>query len=169
MIRRRQPVGAEILPDGRVHFRVWAPKHREVEVVLENAAGGPASLGLKPEAKVTLPGAVAGRRQVHCYRFRLGGCDGERSARSGIPVPTRGTMRAIRGDDPSCFRWTDQGWQGIVSIEGQVLYELHIGTFTPQGTWAAALPQLPVSCRTWCERSRDHADCGVSRPVWLGL
>ena len=45
--------------------------------------------------------------------------------------------------DPLCFRWTDQAWQGIASVEGQVLYELHVGTFTPQGTWTAALQQLP--------------------------
>src|SRR6185437_10840743 len=43
--------------------------------------------------------------------------------------------------DSSTFRWTDDAWRGI-SAEGQVLYEMHIGTFTPQGTFAAALEQL---------------------------
>jgi maltooligosyltrehalose trehalohydrolase len=45
--------------------------------------------------------------------------------------------------DPAAFTWTDEGWIGPGSIEGQVLYELHIGTFTPEGTWAAAREQLP--------------------------
>ncbi|MBV8487970.1 MAG: DUF3459 domain-containing protein, partial [Planctomycetaceae bacterium] len=45
--------------------------------------------------------------------------------------------------DLSTFRWTDHEWAGVAGIEGQVLYELHIGTFTPEGTWAAACEQLP--------------------------
>ena len=45
--------------------------------------------------------------------------------------------------DPSGMHWTDQGWRGVESIDGQVLYELHVGTFTPEGTWDAARGQLP--------------------------
>jgi maltooligosyltrehalose trehalohydrolase len=53
--------------------------------------------------------------------------------------------------DPGGFRWTDQGWGGV-RLEGQVFYELHAGTFTRQGTWAAAaqelsaLAELGVTC-----------------------
>jgi len=43
--------------------------------------------------------------------------------------------------DPGAYRWGDGGWGGV-RLEGQVLYELHIGTFTPEGTWAGALGQL---------------------------
>jgi maltooligosyltrehalose trehalohydrolase len=45
--------------------------------------------------------------------------------------------------DPRGFPWTDQGWRGC-GLEGQLLYEMHIGTFTPEGTWAAAMQELPV-------------------------
>ena len=43
--------------------------------------------------------------------------------------------------DPSSFVWTDDKWQGI-EPQGQVIYEMHIGTFTPEGTWEAARQQL---------------------------
>lgn len=44
--------------------------------------------------------------------------------------------------DPAAFEWSDGGWRGV-AIEGQVFYEMHIGTFTPEGSWAAAARQLP--------------------------
>jgi len=44
--------------------------------------------------------------------------------------------------DPGRFPWTDSAWRGV-SLEGQVLYEMHVGTFTPEGTWQAAGRQLP--------------------------
>jgi maltooligosyltrehalose trehalohydrolase len=43
--------------------------------------------------------------------------------------------------DPLSFVWTDRSWPGI-TIEGQVIYELHVGTFTPEGTWGAAEREL---------------------------
>ena len=43
--------------------------------------------------------------------------------------------------DPSAFRWTDGRWRGL-QADGQVIYELHVGTFTPEGTWRAAAAEL---------------------------
>jgi maltooligosyltrehalose trehalohydrolase len=48
--------------------------------------------------------------------------------------------------DPSTFEWTDAAWAGV-PLEGQILYELHVGTFTPEGTWASAERQLPELAR----------------------
>ena len=45
--------------------------------------------------------------------------------------------------DPDAYVWKDRAWKGI-GREGQVIYELHIGTFTPEGTWAAAAAKLPL-------------------------
>ena len=44
--------------------------------------------------------------------------------------------------DPDAYRWSDGEWKGL-TIAGQVLYEMHIGTFTREGTWAAAAEALP--------------------------
>ena len=45
--------------------------------------------------------------------------------------------------DPGAFQWHDQDWRGV-SLEGQVLYEMHVGTFTPAGTWETAMGELPA-------------------------
>src|SRR5262249_61530593 len=44
--------------------------------------------------------------------------------------------------DPGRFAWTDRAWKGV-ALAGQIIYEIHIGTFTREGTWAAAAGQLP--------------------------
>ncbi len=44
--------------------------------------------------------------------------------------------------DPSTFPWRDASWPGV-ELEGQVIYEMHIGTFTLEGTWQGAKRQLP--------------------------
>src|SRR5436309_2216428 len=73
---RRLPIGAEVLAEGDVHFRVWAPPRREVEVVLE---GGPGAEGsrtghrLAPEAGGYFAGRVPGAGAGTLYRFRLDG------------------------------------------------------------------------------------------------
>ena len=140
---RRLPVGAEPVPGGGVHFRVWAPKHRVVEAVLEAGPGSPGTVELTAEAggyfAGTAPAAAAGTR----YRYRLGGPGGDLWADPVSRYQPEGPFGASEVIDPGGFRWTDQAWRGVESIEGQVLYELHVGTFTPAGTWAAAGQQLP--------------------------
>ena len=48
--------------------------------------------------------------------------------------------------DPRTFPWSDGDWPGI-SLPGQVFYEIHVGTFTPEGTWRAATAQLAELAR----------------------
>ena len=64
-------------------------------------------------------------------------------------IPTRrriSSRRACFGPsqvvDHRAFKWSDDDWHGV-KLPGQVLYELHIGTFTPEGTWRAAIEKLP--------------------------
>ena len=45
--------------------------------------------------------------------------------------------------DPLAYRWADDAWRGPAAVEGQVIYELHVGTFTPEGTWTAGADHLP--------------------------
>lgn len=134
--QRRFPVGAEMLDDG-VSFRVWAPDHRRVDVVLDDGEHA-----LTPEDDgyfaAVVPGLVAGAE----YRFRLGG--GE----TLYPDPgSRAQPRRPQGAsavvDPTAFAWTDGDWPGL-AIAGQVIMEIHIGTFTAEGTWAAAADKLAL-------------------------
>lgn len=138
-LARRLPVGAETLPGGGVHFRVWAPRRRRVEVVFEGERA-PASLVLEAEEGGYFSGFAEGAGAGALYRFRL---DGEEYL---YPDPASrfqpdGPHKASRVVDPTTFRWTDEDWQGA-SLKGQVVYELHVGAFTREGTLAAAAAQL---------------------------
>lgn len=140
-LARSLPVGAEVVPEG-VHFRVWAPDRQKVEVVLEGPAGAwPVELELAPEGDGYFSGRVEGAGDGALYRFRL---DGEETlypdpASRFQPQGPHGPSRVV---DPSAFEWTDRQWRGV-EREGQVVYEMHVGTFTPEGTWAAAGRELP--------------------------
>ncbi|HJT77312.1 MAG TPA: malto-oligosyltrehalose trehalohydrolase [Gemmataceae bacterium] len=136
---RRLPVGAEVWPGGGVHFRVWAPRRRRVEVVLGNGDGAPA-VPLAAEENGYFSALVPQARPGSLYRFRLDGGDSYPDPVSRYqPEGPHGPSQVI---DPRAFAWTDAGWRGA-SLPGQVVYELHVGTFTPEGTWAAAERQLP--------------------------
>ena len=141
-IERRLPIGAE-LHEGGAHFRVWAPRCRRVDVLLET---GP-SIGtyqLQAEVDGYCSGFVPGVQTGDRYRFRL---DGQRA----FPDPTsrfqpEGPHGPSRIVNPSAFEWTDRNWPGV-SLPGQVLYELHVGTFTAEGTWDAAAARTPELAR----------------------
>ena len=135
---RRLPIGAEVLPGQGVHFRLWAPRAKEAVVVFENDSAP--QLKLERESSGYFSGKAADARSGMLYRFRFDG--------RGLLLPDPASRFQPEGPhgpsqimDPSRFHWTDDEWRGI-SADGQVLYEMHIGTFTPQGTFAAALEQL---------------------------
>jgi len=137
--QRRLPIGAELV-GGEAHFRVWAPRRRRVAVALEaGRAAGEHALEREPHGHFF--GRVAGAAAGDLYRFRLDG---------GEPLPDPASRSQPDGPhgpsqliDPAAFLWTDSDWRGV-ALRGQVLYELHVGTFTPEGTWAAANRELPA-------------------------
>jgi maltooligosyltrehalose trehalohydrolase len=142
-LTRRLPVGAEVVAHG-VHVRVWAPKRRHVEVVLEGSQAKPQALA--PEAGGYFSGLVEGMRAGSLYRLRLDG-DGTfpDPASRFQPQGPHGPSQVV---DPHAYRWSDDEWKGV-ELRGQVLYELHVGTFTREGTWASAtdaLAFLPGIC-----------------------
>ncbi len=137
----RLPFGAEAV-DGGVRFRVWAPNAaRGVEVQIEaTGADGPTRHPLTAEGEgvwsATVPGLGVGAR----YRLVLDGEDAfpDPYARSQ-PEGVHGPSEVI---DPSTFAWSDRDWAGL-SPDGLVIYEVHVGTFTPEGTFAALERELP--------------------------
>ena len=145
---RRLPCGAEASPEGGVHFRVWAPRRRRVEVVVEDG-GRAEAFELRAEEEGHFSGRVARARAGTDYRFRLDGGAGPYSDPCSRFQP-RGPHGPSRVVDPSAFRWTDADWRGA-TLRGQVVYEMHVGTFTPEGTWEAARREL-----------RELARCGVT-------
>ncbi len=134
---RRLPIGAEVLPEGGVRFRVWAPGRHRVGVAIDH---GP-TVALDAEPGGYWSGRVARAGPGTRYRFRLDDDQALPDPASRFqPGGPHGPSEVI---DPDAFAWTDRDWPGIGS-EGQVLYEMHIGTFTPEGTYAAAMARLPA-------------------------
>jgi len=135
-----QPGLGAWLDGGAVRFRVWAPLGREVELVLDPASPAPRRHRLTADAdgswSDTLDGVAAGTR----YAYRLDG-DGP------YPDPaSRFQPEGVHGPsmvvDPGAFAWSDAGWRGV-PLDRAVIYELHVGAFTPAGTFAAAAARLP--------------------------
>jgi maltooligosyltrehalose trehalohydrolase len=136
---RRLPIGAEVLSRGGVHFRVWAPGHKSVEVVFEN---GSDRLRLEAEQDGYFSAIAPQAKAGTLYRFRLEQSDKlfPDPASRFQPDGPHGPSQVI---DPRTFKWTDSAWRGI-RPDRTVLYEMHVGTFTPEGTWASAAEKLPV-------------------------
>ncbi|HSE93919.1 MAG TPA: malto-oligosyltrehalose trehalohydrolase [Methylomirabilota bacterium] len=138
---RRLPVGADVWP-GAGHFRVWAPRAARVEVVIESPR--PHAVDLDREGGYFV-GEIADIDDGALYRYRLDGRPAllPDPASRFQPQGPHGPSRVV---DPSRYRWTDAGWRGP-TLDGQVLYEMHVGTFTAEGTWAAAARELPALAR----------------------
>jgi maltooligosyltrehalose trehalohydrolase len=138
---RRLPVGAEVQASGGVHFRVWAPRRKRVEVMLEQAVGArsAAAYELESDSVGYFSGLLLDAAPGMLYRYRL---DGEKTypdpASRFQPEGPHGPSQIV---DPAAFRWTDRDWCGV-HIQGQVIYEMHVGTFTRPGTWEAAACEL---------------------------
>jgi maltooligosyltrehalose trehalohydrolase len=141
---RRLPIGAEFQSSGNsgeAHFRVWAPKCRSVDVMLFNSTlsdNNPNAFPLAPEPHGYFSGSIAAAPGT-LYKFRLDGRDSfpDPASRSQ-PQGPHGPSAIV---DPHAFAWTDESWPGVPD-DANVIYEMHIGTFTPQGTWRAAAEQL---------------------------
>jgi maltooligosyltrehalose trehalohydrolase len=141
------PFGATLRDDGSTQFRLWAPGARKVDLAL-----GPdcarAEVPLAPLAggwfEALVPDAPAGTR----YAFRIdGGMSVPDPASRCNPEDVHAPSMVV---DPLAFEWTDAAWRGR-PWEEAVIYELHVGTFTPAGTFVAAI-----------ERLDDLAELGVT-------
>lgn len=133
---RRRAVGAE-LSGGRVHFRVWAPEHRSVRVVI---AGLAREVELERDEHGYFSGFADGGAGTR-YRYRI---DGDKET---FPDPaSRYQPDGSHGDsvviDPASFHWTDERWRGV-ALRDAVIYEMHVGTFTREGTYLSAREHLP--------------------------
>ncbi len=139
-IERRLPIGAELKGDG-VNFRVCAPDARRVELALENGA----TVELAAEGNGYFSGTVRETGAGTLYHFRLDGDETLLSDPASRFQPG-GPLGPSQVVDPTAFPWSDGSWRGV-RLEGQVIYEMHIGTFTPEGTWESARQQLAELAR----------------------
>jgi maltooligosyltrehalose trehalohydrolase len=138
----RQRCGAVPLPDGSVRWRVWAPRAQRLELVLiEGDRQQPVPMAPTERGffQHTQTGIAEGQR----YGYRLDGAPLRPDPASlWQPDGVTGPSAVL---DTGRFRWTDPSWRGV-RREDLVFYELHVGTFTAAGTFAAIIPRL-VSLR----------------------
>jgi len=130
------PFGAEVQPDGAVRFRLWAPTHERINLELDDRSE-PLPMRQTDDGwhELTTDRARPGTR----YGFVLP--DGLR-----VPDPaSRHQPKDVHGQsevvDPTAYNWADAGWRGR-PWEEAVVYELHVGAFTPEGTFQAAIGKL---------------------------
>ena len=157
------PFGAEVRADGTVRFRIWAPAHAEVGLELDGVTG---PLAMPPVGdgwhELITDQARPGTR----YGFVLP--DGLR-----VPDPaSRHQPKDVHGPsevvDPTSYVWADTAWRGR-RWEEAVVYELHIGAFTPEGPFRRAIEQARSPRRARGDGSRNHADRRLPSHAELGL
>ncbi|RJS23869.1 malto-oligosyltrehalose trehalohydrolase [Corallococcus sp. H22C18031201] len=148
--RSRAPrLGAWVEAGPRVHWRVWAPGHARLEVVLFDADGSErGTLPMLPEPGDCFGAVLDGQGAGLRYKLRV---DGE----GPFPDPwSRSQPQGVHGPSevvaPDAFAWTDADWEGP-EPRSLVLYEVHVGTATSEGTFEALIPRL-----------RDLRDLGIT-------
>ncbi|HEY7234529.1 MAG TPA: malto-oligosyltrehalose trehalohydrolase [Gemmatimonadaceae bacterium] len=146
---RRYPVGVEIAPDHSVHARVWAPRRQKVVFVHLTPSGSvDSTTDLDAEGTGYFSGTVPGATDGTLYKLRLDEIGEFPDPASRYqPLGPHGPSRIV---DARRYSWGDADWRGP-SLAGAVIYELHVGTFTAEGTYAAATTHLA-----------ELADIGVS-------
>ncbi len=131
------PFGAQWGEDDRIRFRLWAPKAETVDVCLEGNKS--LSFRMTPQSDGWFELITDAASPGDLYRYQIG--DEIR-----VPDPaSRLQPRDVHGPseiiDPSSFDWTDQNWYGR-PWEDAVIYELHVGTFTSEGTFSEVESKL---------------------------
>ena len=130
------PLGANPLEDGRCEFRVWAPQRERVEVHVVAPNERRIVMEKRPNGyhEAVIDDCPEGTR----YFFALdGGNERPDPASRHQPDGVHQASEVIGRD----FEWHDQGWTGV-ALEDYVIYELHVGTFTREGTFDAAIAHL---------------------------
>jgi len=137
MVKRRYPIGAEIIGENETHFRVWAPKAKTVEAVVEREGKSSVHLLAREEGGYFSGSAPCGAGARYKFRIDDGNSYPDPASRYQPDGP-HGSSCVVA---PFAYKWSDANWQGL-KLTGQIIYEFHVGTFTPEGTWRAAAEKL---------------------------
>jgi maltooligosyltrehalose trehalohydrolase len=135
--KHRMPFGAECREDGSVRFRLWAPKAQRVSVFLENKQSGSLSMAKLDGGWFEL--GVGNARPGDRYKYLIDDATEVPDPGSRFqPSDVHGPSEIV---DPNAFDWSDENWQGR-AWEDAVIYELHVGAFSPAGTFAGVEEKL---------------------------
>ncbi|HZR58695.1 MAG TPA: malto-oligosyltrehalose trehalohydrolase, partial [Terriglobales bacterium] len=130
------PFGAECLPNGSVRFRLWAPKAHNVDLSLSERE---APLPMVQQKDGWFELVTSEAKEGSRYQYQInGGLKVPDPASRFQPSDVHGPSQVI---DPTSFQWQDSDWGGR-PWEEAVIYELHLGTFSPEGTFAGVEKKL---------------------------
>ncbi|MFH7244375.1 MAG: malto-oligosyltrehalose trehalohydrolase [Spirulina sp.] len=130
-------IGANYLGSNQCEFRVWAPQRRRVAVQFQDGRTVPLTARSGGYWASVIDGVPPGTRyQVLLDDDLLRPDPASRYQPQGV----HGLSQVV---DPQAYPWGDHRWTGL-PLSDFVLYELHIGTFTPEGTFEAIIPRLPI-------------------------
>lgn len=138
--RTLPPVGAQATRDG-VTYRVWAPDHQRVRVVVGRPEFDTRYVPLERDAEGFFTGRDENGRAGDLYWFQLGEHESALipdPASRFQPEGVEGASQVVAAHE---FRWQANHWRRP-PLRGRVIYELHLGTFTPEGTFRAAVERL---------------------------
>ena len=131
-------LGAWIAQNG-VQFRVWSPESRSMDVMVRSPETPASVLPLQPSGDGYFTGVFPNIAPGTRYQFRINGGHSYPDPASRFqPDGVHGPSQVV---DPSLFHWTDANWTGL-RMEDLILYELHVGTFTPAGTFNGVREKL---------------------------
>src|SRR5687768_652608 len=155
---RPLPGALGALPDGGgTTFRVWAPEQERVDLVIEKVRLPPARSAPRRPGKPDTPHDIRPLQQEDCgywagrfedvpagmrYRYRLGGDDARVFPDPASRFQPDGVHGASMVVDAGRYPWTDTAWQAP-ALDRLVIYELHVGTFSHEGTFRGVVGRLP--------------------------
>ncbi|HEV7767232.1 MAG TPA: malto-oligosyltrehalose trehalohydrolase [Thermoanaerobaculia bacterium] len=129
------PLGAHVIGGNRCEFRVWAPSHASVE--LHIVAPREQRIAMTRDAAGYHEAIVDDCGEGTRYTFVIDGRERADPASRLQPDGVHAASEVVAGD----FEWNDKGWTGV-ALNDYVVYELHVGTFTEEGTFDAAIAKL---------------------------
>lgn len=130
--------GSLLRKNGGVDFCIWAPIRKKVEVVLFDEKGISNPYLLKKDSKGYFSGYISSAGAGTLYKYRLD---------DDLLLPDPSSLYQPEGPHGYSeivdlnYEWNDKNWKGIKQ-HGNIIYEMHIGTFTKDGTWLSAIKEL---------------------------
>ncbi|MEO0967561.1 MAG: malto-oligosyltrehalose trehalohydrolase [Cyanobacteria bacterium J06639_18] len=129
-------IGSQYLGNNICKFTLWAPLFKEVAVHL--LAPQEKIVSLEQTERGYWEGEVAGVEPGTLYFYQIDGEDRADPASNSQPKGVHGPSEVV---DSNAFTWNDREWKGI-PVKEMVIYELHVGTFTSEGTFTAIIDKL---------------------------
>lgn len=145
--KRKLNIGLELISKNTGHIRVWAPKRKSVSIVFENNNNKMFEAKLNVEGDGYFSATLNNVQEGDLYKLKLD--EGDSYPDPASRYQPDGPFGPSMVVDYNKFNWTDSDWKGVP--DDKFIYEMHIGTFTKDGTWSAAEKEL-----------KELADFGVT-------